>query len=235
MMVTPHERDSIDYNELATLKELALDGGLERAVHVSCSELSGKLSVSSQTVSRRLRELEDTSHIDRELVDDGQLVAISQKGASVLQREYHQYQQLFEAGDDPTVAGTVTDGMGEGKHYISLDGYQRQFEDRLGYVPYPGTLNVAVDEEDVHIRDRVMETVEGIRIDEWSDDERTYGAATCYPVTIDARDDCYDRAHVLVPDRTHHDDQIVEIIAPVELRAELSITAGSEVSLRVAE
>ncbi len=233
-MIAPREHDSIDYNELATLKQLALDGGLGRPVHVSCSELSGKLGVSAQTVSRRLRELEETDHVSRQLVDDGQNVSITEKGESVLHGEYYEYRRLFAAGDEPTLAGTVTDGMGEGKHYISLDGYQRQFEARLGYEPFPGTLNVAVGDDTPH-RDRLQTMADGVRIDEWSDEERTYGAATCYPVTVEAGEGEFSPAHILVPDRTHHDERIVEVIAPVELRAELAIDAGSEVILRVAE
>lgn len=234
MMIAPSEHDSIDYNELATLKQLALDGGLGRPVHVSCSELSGKLGVSAQTVSRRLRELEETDHVSRQLVDDGQNVRITDKGESALHGEYYEYRRLFTSDDRPDLEGTVTDGMGEGKHYISLDGYQRQFDERLGYEPFPGTLNVAVDDDTPH-RDRLQETIDGVRIDEWSDEERTYGAATCYPVTVEGDAEEFSPAHILVPDRTHHDEQIVEVIAPVELRAELAIDAGSEVTLRVAE
>lgn len=232
MMVTPSETDSIDFNELATLKRLALEGGHEHEVHVSCKELSGRLGVSAQTVSRRLRRLDETGHISRQLVDDGQQVHLTDRGVSTLREQYHEYIRMFETFTDVSLSGAVTDGMGEGQHYISLSGYQEQFRSRLGYEPFPGTLNVELDGEGVRLRER-MEATDGVRIDEWSDEERTYGAATCYPVVVRSGGDTFEPAHVLEPDRTHHDDRVVEVIAPVKLREELAVDSGTEVRLDV--
>ena len=36
----------------------------------------------------------------------------------------------------------IVSGMGEGAYYMSLKGYRNQFIEKLGYEPYPGTLNV---------------------------------------------------------------------------------------------
>ena len=38
--------------------------------------------------------------------------------------------------------GKVVSGMGEGAYYMSLEGYRMQFNDKLGYEPYAGTLNL---------------------------------------------------------------------------------------------
>ena len=44
--------------------------------------------------------------------------------------------------------GEVTSGLGKGKYYMSKQVYQEEFDDKLGFRPFPGTLNLKVDEEE---------------------------------------------------------------------------------------
>ena len=168
---------TLDHDELLALKLVALDGGITNPVKVSCGELAARLEASNQTASRRLQALEAGGYVDREIVADGQWVTISDAGESALRAEYADYRQLFETATGLTLTGTVTTGMGEGKHYISLPGYERQFEERLGYTPFPGTLNVDLDESSIRARGELGAQA-SIPIDSWEDDDRTYGAAT---------------------------------------------------------
>ncbi|WP_211313056.1 DUF120 domain-containing protein [Halarchaeum salinum] len=225
---------AVGYDELAALKLLALDGARRGEVKASCSDLADRLDASTQTASRRLQALEEAGYVDREVVSDGQWVTITDDGERVLQREYEDYRRVFEEPADLALSGRVTGGMGEGRHYISLPGYNRQFEDRLGYEPFAGTLNVELDEPSRRARS-AMESLDGVDIDAWEDDERTYGSATCYPATLETDDGSYDPVHVIVPDRTHHDETKVELIAADKLRDELTLDDGDEVIVRVAQ
>ena len=130
----------VGHDELAALKRVALDGGLMGPVKISCSGLASGLGTSSQTASRRLQRLDEAGYLDRDVVSDGQWVSVTEAGEAALRAEYTEYRQLFEAPDAVTLEGSVTGGMGEGRHYISLPGYMTQFRDRLGYEPFPGTL-----------------------------------------------------------------------------------------------
>jgi len=122
--------------------------------------------------------------------------------------------------------------MGEGRHYIALDGYAQQFHDRLGYTPYPGTLNLELDQQSIRAR-TALTRHEGIAIDAWESDDRTYGSATCYPVLLRFEGARTDRAHIIVPDRTHHDTSQLEVIAPKRLREELGLVDGDAVTLEL--
>lgn len=224
----------VGYDELAALKLVALDGGLRGDVKVSCSGLGERLDASSQTASRRLQRLESAGYLEREVVSDGQWVSLTADGESALRAEYADYRRIFESTPDLTLTGTVTGGMGEGRHYISLSGYMRQFKERLGYEPYPGTLNVELDEESVRARGELA-SVEGVAIDEWEDEERTYGSATCYPATLSGNGRTSEPTHVIVPDRTHHDESKIELIAPEMLRDELGLADGDEVTVQIEE
>lgn len=241
---------AVGYDELAALKLLALDGGLDGEVKVSCSALAERLDASNQTASRRLQRLDDAGLVEREMVSDGQWVSITDDGEWSLKREYEDYRRIFETPAGVELSGTVTSGMGEGRHYISLPGYMEQFEDRLGYEPFLGTLNVELTTESVRARS-AMEALDPVPIDGWEDDDRTYGPAVCYPATIcvapkgqrggggataDTDDgQIYEQAHTIAPERTHHDDDQLEIIAPEKLREKLELEDDDHVTVHVEE
>ncbi len=225
---------TLGHDELLALKFVALDGGLSGSVQVSCASLGDRLDASNQTASRRLQRLEGGGYIDREIVTDGQWITITDAGERALRSEYADYRRLFEAETGLTLTGSVTTGMGEGRHYISLSGYQQQFESRLGYTPFPGTLNIELDDASVRARGELSKQA-AVAIDSWEDDERTFGAATCYPARVEADDNGVEAAHIIVPDRTHHDEAKLELIAPVKLRDELALADGESVSIHVSE
>ncbi|MFO7926972.1 MAG: DUF120 domain-containing protein [Halobacteriota archaeon] len=223
------------YDELATLKLVALDGALEGRTRTTCADLADRLDASNQTASRRLQRLDDAGYLRREMTGDGQILSVTDAGERALQREYADYRRLFEGDADVTLRGVVTSGMGEGSHYISLPGYMRQFRDRLGYEPFPGTLNVELSEEGIRTRAR-MDALDPIRIDGWEDDDRTYGPAFCWPATIETADGTrYEGAHVIAPERTHHGTEQLEVIAPDRLRETLSIDDGDTLQIHVSE
>lgn len=225
---------TVGADEREALKLLALDGALGGITQVSCSGLSGRLDVSTQTVSRRLQLLDDAGLIEREIISDGQRVSTTDAGERVLRREYADYQRLFEREQEIELTGRVTGGMGEGKHYISLSGYMRQFTSKLGYEPFAGTLNVELDEEAVYAWAGI-DSIEPIRIEGWKNEDRTYGPAFCWPARIETSNQTYDRAHVIAPERTHHGDDQMELIAPDRLRDELSLEDNDEIEIYVEE
>ena len=216
---------------LLTLKELALLGALDGAEKLSCSDLAGRLDASTQTASRRLQHLEDGGFVDRDIVSDGQWVELTGDGERRLQAEYADYRRLFEHDASVSLSGVVTSGMGEGRHYITLPGYMVQFKEKLGYEPYAGTLNVDLTEESVRRRARIG-ALDPVTIDGWEDDDRTYGPAYCYPATLRA-EEAYSPAHVIAPERTHHDDDHLEVIAPDRLRDALELDDDDEVTVHV--
>ena len=232
---------AVGHDELAVLKLLALEGGLDGEVKTSCGALGESVGASTQTASRRLQRLEDAGLLERDTVSDGQWIELTEDGERELRNEYEDYRRIFEGVSRVALLGTVTGGMGEGRHYITLPGYMEQFRERLEYEPFPGTLNVDLTEASVRRRG-ALEAMDPVPIDGWEDDERTYGPAVCYPATIaksdpDAGDGeeppAYDGAHVIAPERTHHDEDQLEVIAPDKLRDELDLEDDDRVTVTV--
>ncbi|OYR89260.1 hypothetical protein DJ71_04440, partial [Halorubrum sp. E3] len=52
-------------------------------------------------------------------------------------------------------------------------------------------------------------------------------------VTLVADGERYEAVHAIVPDRTHHDDDQLELIAPDRLRDALDLADGDAVEVRV--
>jgi riboflavin kinase len=228
--------ERVGYDELAVLKLLAVDGGLEGGTKTSCRSLAERLDASSQTASRRLRRLDEAGLLERDTVGDGQWVTVTGAGEAALREEYEDYRRVFEEARPLELVGTVTDGMGEGRHYITLPGYMEQFRSKLGYEPYPGTLNVTLTEAGVRGRG-ALSGRPSVRIEGWEDEDRTYGPADCYPATVAALegegDRSYEQAHAIVPERTHHDEDSLEVIAPERLREVLELSDDDPIAVRV--
>lgn len=127
-----------------------------------------------------------------------------------------------------TVRGVVTSGYGRGREFVQLEGYANQFEERLEYEPYPGTLNLELDGP---VRDR-FDRADAIRIEGWESDAGSFGAVDCYPATpVDG--DGSIPLHVIVPDRTDHDTSTIELISPVNLRDRFDLSDGAPFGIHV--
>ena len=131
---------------LQTLKELALLGALKNKIEISSIELGKRIESSQQTASRYLLELYKKGYIIREFGIKKQLITITSFGEETLQVEHLHYKQIFEFTDRIVFSGTIVSGIGEGKYYTERSGYVEQFKNKLGFVPFPGTLNVEIEQ-----------------------------------------------------------------------------------------
>jgi len=231
----PESSSIVGTAEMTTLKRLALAGALKKPITMTTAELATAVreEISSQTASRRVRRLDEAGFITRQIGSNGQKIGITEEGRRRLEQEYQEYCQIFSENNQLVLEGDVTTGMGEGSYYINLSGYAKQFKDRLGYRPYPGTLNLNLTTESIRQRGR-LQFFEAVHIESWSGEDRTYGAANCYSATITTdEEETYEQAHILLPDRTHHDTDQLEIIAPDRLRDELGLSDGDHVSVQI--
>ena len=146
----------------------------------------------------------------------------------VLRSEYHSYRRVFEGPATVTFPGKVTSGLGEGRYYLTQPGYVVQFTERLGYTPYPGTLNVRIGGLALRTVALVRDWT-GVRIDGFQASGRTFGGATCYAARLNGHP-----CHLIRPDRTHYED-VVEFIAPDFLRGALHVKDDDAVTAEIAE
>ncbi|HWH09061.1 MAG TPA: DUF120 domain-containing protein [Candidatus Thermoplasmatota archaeon] len=208
------------------LKQLAKIGGLHDYVYTSSGELATRIAVSQQTASRKILELLDAGLIVRRMGTRKQLIRLSPAGIEVLRREFADYRALFQSGEQAHIRGKVVRGLGEGRYYISREGYRKAFSSLLGFDPYPGTLNVEVEPLD---REKVQEIkdLDGLLIPEFQSEGRTFGAVKCFRADIMGLE-----AAAIFPLRSHHVN-VLELISPHHLRERLTLSDGAEVQVRI--
>lgn len=117
--------------------------------------------------------------------------------------------------------------MGEGRYYVSIEGYRRQFKEKLGFDPYPGTLNLKIPREEMYFRSRLDEE-EGIKIEGFKTEERTFGDVKAFKCRVKGVEGA-----VVIPQRTHYPKNVLELIAPVRLREVLSLKDGDWIEVEV--
>ena len=49
--------------------------------------------------------------------------------------------------EDLVITGKIVSGAGEGAYFTQIDWVSRQCSEKLGFIPYPGTLNLDIAEE----------------------------------------------------------------------------------------
>jgi riboflavin kinase len=217
-----------------SLRKLALLGALTQPIKVSSGHFADAIKSSVQTAARRLQELEREGLVDRRIIADGQWVMLTNKGVEQLKKECYEYQELFFATMtiEVEISGRLITGLGEGKYYTTLEGYRRQFEAKLGFVPFPGTLNLSLDSQSVAARKK-LDVRKGIEIVGFTSEKRTFGGGKCFHCKIVHKEAEGIKSAVVIPDRTHYPDDVLEIISPVHLRGELRLKDGDEVRTRV--
>ena len=220
-----------EWQYLYTLLKLAEMGAHKRTAKISTEYLAEKLGTSQQTASRYLIELERKGWIQRTITPEGSLIKIDDTGTKELQKLYSNLRFLIEAAYPPSVTleGTVFTGLGEGAYYITKEHYRKQFIEKLGFDPYPGTLNLKLTTEyDLKTRTE-LEAYPAIEIEGFKNEDRTFGLVKCYPATIGNKI----KGALISALRSHYGISVVEIIAPVCLRKHLNLKDGYKVKVEV--
>ncbi len=205
------------------LYELAkLTDEIDKKFIISSSKLGSTLGVSQQTASRYLKELEDKKLIKRSITPHGQEIQLTTSGISTLNEVcLNLNQKLFKKR--VILKGKIVTGIGEGAYYIKE--YMDKIKERLGFSPFPGTLNLKSS------GNFKINMGDGITITGFERDNRTFGEVKCLPVKLSSGKKNIN-CHLILPQRTHHTDEL-EIISKFNLREKLGLNDGDEVEIEI--
>jgi len=214
------------YEPRTILMELARLGALEHQVDISTGALSEALGTSQQTASLYLIRMASDGYIDRTMKRYGSLVRITEMGLDLLYDTYTSLFQMFGRSRTRVLRCKVSSGLGEGAYYLAQRGYIEQVADKLGFVPFPGTLNLELSMHDAPFLD-LLRKGPGIQINSFESEGRTFGSCLCYHSEIEGV-----MSAVMVPIRTIH-KRTLEIISPERLRTCIGLEDGSSVEIKV--
>jgi len=124
--------------------------------------------------------------------------------------------------------GRVATGSGHGEYFTRLDWARQQFLDKLGIDPFPGTLNLIVEDPgSTDIWNRLKGTV-GVRIENPNSGPHDCDAR-CYPVSINGQID----AAIVLPEVARYSAVKIEIIAAKGVRDALGVDDGDTLRLEI--
>lgn len=215
---------------LLTLSFLLTKGARHNYVPITTTSIAKNIKKSQQAASKHLVELEKDGFIDRILSGRNVSVKITQKGfEEIVKLSTTLNSSLQMSPSHVELEGSLMSGMGEGAYYMSLKGYTKQFKSKIGYIPFPGTLNVKLDKKEHTEAMSQFDALDGILIKGFSDGKRTYGWVKCFNAKLNKTIDC-----VLIRlERTHHDTSIIELISRANIRKLAKLKDGSKVSIKI--
>jgi CTP-dependent riboflavin kinase len=126
------------------------------------------------------------------------------------------------------LTGRVVSGRGKASFFTQLDWVQEQCATKLGFTPYPGTLNIELSPESVV----GLQALEKEAATEFVPPDPKYCVAKLLSVSLS-----WIKGAMIFPEQgvRIHGKGIVEIIAPVRLKDVLNIEDGDQVTLTVAQ
>lgn len=122
------------------------------------------------------------------------------------------------------IRGKVASGRGEGTKFIRLPWVTRQIREKLGFIPYPGTLNIKLNHGNIPFKE-VLKGENSVEI---------------LPAEGFCRGRCFNaylmdavKCAVVVPEVLDYPDETIEIIAPVSLREKLGLKDGDPIEVKI--
>lgn len=210
------------YEYFELLLYLTKKDGLYNEIISSTSKIAHELNTSQQTISRKLREMEQKNLIERTVSPRGLTLLLTEEARNFLKQNYLHLAQIFTK-KAIILQGIVQAGIGEGKYYVGLKKYQEQFKRKIGFVAYPGTLNLEVKKSELlqFIANLIPITIYGFKTE-----NRSYGSLICYKSSIKKI-----VVAIVIPERSTHKENVIEIIAPIYLREKFNLKDGDTIEL----
>ena len=128
--------------------------------------------------------------------------------------------------DQLQITGKIVGGAKQGAFFTQLDWVKEQCLDKLGFAPWPGTLNLEIQMNDA----AVIEEVKVAKGLELVSPDSNFCSGHVFPVSIEGLP-----AAIVIPaeDVRVHAKNIVEIISPKMLKESLGLKDGDCVTLAI--
>jgi len=123
------------------------------------------------------------------------------------------------------VKGKVFSGSGEGAKFIELPWVRNQIVEKLGFTPYPGTLNIKLSKDDAKIK-KLLKKTKSIEISP----DANFCRGKCFKGYLMDYVECA----IVIPEIVNYPENVLEVIAPINLREMLRLKDGDTVEVKMA-
>jgi riboflavin kinase len=124
------------------------------------------------------------------------------------------------------LTGRIVSGIKQGAFFTQLDWVQEQCLEKLGFKPYPGTLNLEIAHENMAIIE-ALKPQEGVEL---VPPDSNFCSGFVFPITVEGISGA-----IVAPaaDVRVHGENVIEIISHLGLKDALGVKDGDFVSLIV--
>ena len=120
------------------------------------------------------------------------------------------------------IDGEVTTGLGKAAFFLSKDFYVNEFQKNLGFIPFPGTLNVMVSEAYLSEINKIKNNCQNL-----IQPEEGFGSVKY----IEAKLNDKIEGAIVFPAKTTHEENYLEFISKDKLRDKYGFEDGDIVNL----
>ncbi|MEM3699284.1 MAG: DUF120 domain-containing protein [Candidatus Bathyarchaeia archaeon] len=121
--------------------------------------------------------------------------------------------------------GKIFSGSGEAAKFISLPWVKEQIAEKLCFTPYNGTLNIRLDENSVALKRHILNNAKAIKILP----SEGFCQGTLLKAVFMGKMECA----IVVPEVDGYPEDVVEIIAPINLRKRFQLKDGDKVKVKI--
>jgi CTP-dependent riboflavin kinase len=126
--------------------------------------------------------------------------------------------------EDLVLTGKIISGTGEGAYFTQIGWVQQQCEEKLGFKPYPGTLNLEISEEFLP----AIESLDQKKGIELISPDPKFCNGMVFPIAFSN----INGAIIMPEEKVRvHPKNIIEIIAPLSIKASLNVKDGDSVTV----
>ncbi|WP_303235039.1 DUF120 domain-containing protein [Methanosphaera cuniculi] len=127
--------------------------------------------------------------------------------------------------------GVVSSGMQKASKFIELPVYKKQYEHKLGFTPYPGTLNIKLQNDiEVDVEDEYANKLQKIS------GEGKYGDVFFLFASLSTKDNTKTKkGAILFPVRSVYTTDTLEFVCEDNLRKTMDLKNGDVVVLKFRE
>lgn len=125
---------------------------------------------------------------------------------------------------EKNIKGKILSGVGQGVYFTQLEWVKSQFKEKLGFDPYPGTLNLKLDKKNEKTYQDILKEG-GIDI---VPPTAEFCGSKSYPISLGKI-----KAAIILPSVSDYPRDIVEIMAPVKIKEKLQVKDGDELEFTI--
>ena len=121
------------------------------------------------------------------------------------------------------LGGKVFSGKNEGEKFIRLPWVKEQIAKKIGFIPYPGTLNIKLEEKSAKLK--LLKKTKAVEISPAAG----FCRGKCFKAYLTNTVECA----IVIPEIANYPKDVLEIIAPTNLRDKLSLKNGDTIEIKI--